>query len=204
MHCCHAIYFSQLRTVDLTTAVATVIKHSDEFEILRSKGNKDVTMWGWKHQHEQLLVMPTDLLTDWKWLPGELLSRLECWKTWLAFLLDMKYWTKWKDNAGLHWGYPTPHVTATTLPAACAGHSALQGHLLVTENWITDNSIASSLIVHTALSTALLASYPGLLTPAFAACSTDTGRPGKTDHMQWYTWTLDGHVEEWLIPRNHK
>jgi len=30
-----------------------------------------------------------------------------------------------------------------------------------------------------------LASYPGLHTPGFFACSTNTeGRPGKTDHVQ--------------------
>jgi len=29
---------------------------------------------------EQLLVMPTELLTNREWLPGELLSGSECWR----------------------------------------------------------------------------------------------------------------------------
>ena len=33
----------------------------------------------------------------------------------------------------------------------------------------------------------LVASYPGLLTPAFVACSTNAGG-GKTNHVQWHTW----------------
>ena len=38
---------------------------------------------------EQLLVMPTESLTDWEWLPGELLSGLECSNVWL--FLDRKH-----------------------------------------------------------------------------------------------------------------
>jgi len=40
---------------------------------------------------EQLLVMPTELLTNREWLPGELLVRLERWKP--GWFLDMKYQT---------------------------------------------------------------------------------------------------------------
>jgi len=38
---------------------------------------------------EQLLVMPTELLTNREWLPGELLSELECQRP--GWFLDMKY-----------------------------------------------------------------------------------------------------------------
>ena len=40
---------------------------------------------------EQLLVMPTEQVTDREWLPGELLSGLECRKP--SWFLDMKYQT---------------------------------------------------------------------------------------------------------------
>jgi len=42
-----------------------------------------------------------------------------------------------------------------------------------------------------------LASYPGLLAPAFVACSTNVGKA-------WYNWVtwydIPGRVEEWHIP----
>jgi len=38
-----------------------------------------------------------------------------------------------------------------------------------------------------------LASYPGLLTPAFVTCSTIVGKSlVKLSHMQWRTWTCGG------------
>jgi len=40
---------------------------------------------------KQLLVMHTGSLTNWEWLPGELLSGSECLKAQL--ISDMKYWT---------------------------------------------------------------------------------------------------------------
>ena len=40
-----------------------------------------------------------------------------------------------------------------------------------------------------------LASYPGLFVVT-------QGRPGKTYHIQWRTWTLGRCVEEWHIPEN--
>ena len=40
---------------------------------------------------EQLLVVPTELLTNRKWLPGELLNGLECRRP--GWFLDMKYQT---------------------------------------------------------------------------------------------------------------
>jgi len=47
---------------------------------------------------------------------------------------------------------------------------------------------------------ASLASYPGLLAPAFVACSTNAGEgpPGKTESRA--VTYLDGRVEEWHIP----
>ena len=48
------------------------------------------------------------------------------------------------------------------------------------------------------VTTTYLASYPGLLTPAFVASSTNTGKGlAKLSHVQW----VPGHVEEWHIPR---
>jgi len=38
-----------------------------------------------------------------------------------------------------------------------------------------------------------IASYPGLLTPAFVACSTNTEEGlVKLSHMVWHTWTCGG------------
>jgi len=38
-----------------------------------------------------------------------------------------------------------------------------------------------------------LASYPGLLTPAFVACSTNAGEGRiKLSHVVWRTWTCGG------------
>ena len=38
----------------------------------------------------------------------------------------------------------------------------------------------------------------GLFTPGFGVCCLQRGRrPGKTCHVQWSTWTLGEHVEEW-------
>ena len=38
-----------------------------------------------------------------------------------------------------------------------------------------------------------VASYPGLLTPAFVACSTNAGEGlVKLSHLQWRTWTCGG------------
>jgi len=34
---------------------------------------------------KQILVMPTEPLTNLEWLPGELLSGLECSKAWLIY-----------------------------------------------------------------------------------------------------------------------
>ena len=41
--------------------------------------------------------------------------------------------------------------------------------------------------IPTRLKSCLLASYPGLLTPAFVAC-----RGSKLSHVQWHTWTCGG------------
>ena len=42
-------------------------------------------------RNEQLLVVPTELLTHREWLPGELLSGSECRRP--GWFLDMKYQT---------------------------------------------------------------------------------------------------------------
>jgi len=42
-----------------------------------------------------------------------------------------------------------------------------------------------------------LASYPGLLTPAFVTCSTNAGE-GLVKLSMWYD--VPGSVEEWHIP----
>jgi len=44
--------------------------------------------------------------------------------------------------------------------------------------------------------TANLASYPGLLTPAFVACRTNAGEGlVKLSHVVWRTWTCGGVAE---------
>jgi len=43
------------------------------------------------------------------------------------------------------------------------------------------------------IATAMVASYPGLLTPAFITCSTNMGEGlVKWSHAQWRTWTYGG------------
>jgi len=45
-------------------------------------------------------------------------------------------------------------------------------------------------------------SYPNLLTPAFVACSTNVGKPGKLIMCNDVpAWTLGRREEEWHIPR---
>ena len=47
-----------------------------------------------------------------------------------------------------------------------------------------------------------LASWPGLLAPAFVSCSTNAGGGlVKLSHVQWCAWMLGGRVKEWHIPR---
>jgi len=75
-------------------------------------------------------------------------------------------------------------------------HSAGRVHMTAGEvgttfkDWRMDSKPAS------------LASYPGLLTPAFVICK---GRPGKTDHVQW---TCGGMAHSFctafLNPRKHR
>ena len=53
---------------------------------------------------------------------------------------------------------------------------------------------------------ATLLPYPSLVLKAFSPqhlllAILTRERPGKTDHIQWYTWTLGGHVKESHIPR---
>jgi len=59
---------------------------------------------------EQLLVMPTESLTNREWLPGELLSGSECPRT--SWFLDMKYQTCYIRSHFLMQGFNfiTPHV----------------------------------------------------------------------------------------------
>ena len=38
----------------------------------------------WDARSNQLLVMPTEQLTNWEWLPGDLLNGSECLKAWLV------------------------------------------------------------------------------------------------------------------------
>jgi len=45
-----------------------------------------------------------------------------------------------------------------------------------------------------------LASYPGLLTPAFVACNTNTGEGlVKLSHVVWRTWTCGGVAQTTLL-----
>jgi len=56
----------------------------------RSRDDANLTETG-NASSGQLLVMPTESLTNREWLPGELLSGLECRS--LSWFLDMKYQT---------------------------------------------------------------------------------------------------------------
>ena len=58
-----------------------------------SRGNVDVRLTkSGETRSEQLLVMPTEQLIDWEWLPKEHLNGLECSRR-SGWILDMKYQT---------------------------------------------------------------------------------------------------------------
>ena len=53
------------------------MQHSYECEVPRSRGNEDARLTeSGNARSEQLLVMPTEQLTDREWLPGEHLNLL--------------------------------------------------------------------------------------------------------------------------------
>jgi len=72
--------------------------------ILRSRGKVDATTRGWLRggnvRSEQLLIIPTELLTNRERLPGELLSGLECPRP--GWFLDMKYHTCFPSDSDVH------------------------------------------------------------------------------------------------------
>ena len=85
--CCHATLL--LLTLEIQTA-ALCSTTSYEFEIDTKKqrqhrhNNTRLTESG-NARGEQLLVVPTELLTDSEWLPWKLLSGSECLKALLVF-----------------------------------------------------------------------------------------------------------------------
>ena len=72
--------------------------------ILRSRGKVDAMTRGWLRggnvRSEQLLIIPTELLTNREWLPGELLSGSERPRP--GWFLDMKYHTCFPSSTHSH------------------------------------------------------------------------------------------------------
>ena len=94
VHCSHAtLLWLTWRLLWILVELLWVVKQGYDFKVLRYRGNVDMTVWQTVEMPEAngYLVMPTEQLTDWEWLPGEHLKGSKCLKA--RLVLDMKYWT---------------------------------------------------------------------------------------------------------------
>jgi len=105
------LYFSQLQMAALSTGghVATMSSLA-QLQVQDTKKQRQCRCESTRMTEskngkgKQLLMMSTESLTDWEWLPGELFSGLECTKA----QLGVKYQTCFKNAMGnTYWCTPT-------------------------------------------------------------------------------------------------
>jgi len=90
IHCCHVTYFSWIWQFRQLLCVAIMSSLTSLRCVLRTRDNVDARLTKSRNaRSKQLLVMPTDSLTNREWIPGEFLSWSECWRP--SWILDMNY-----------------------------------------------------------------------------------------------------------------